>query len=450
MIFWSLIALVILSPIPFGSIYPWSYTLMGSAVGVLLLAWTITTAVSREGPAVSLRMVWPLVGMFALVAAWIALQTATWTPESWHHPLWRNTAEMLGMEIQGRISVAPFDTGTGLMRFLAYGGIFWLSLQYCRSSRNAYRVFLTLAMAGTAYAVYGLVIEFSGAEMILWYDKERYQESLTSTFRYKNAYATYAGLGALCAIGLLLNGAKDIADHCAGRRETLHQFVTALSKRGWILVVSAILIITALLLSDSRAGFLSAGVGFAVLFVAAHFTRGAKLPYAGVTIAVFIIAFSISALLSGATTLDRLAQTDTDKEMRSQIYDATNIAIADAPWLGSGSGTYYGVFQQYHPPSIGTRVGRAHSSYLENALELGIAASALLALVIAATGLICAIGVWRRRRDAIYPCIGLAATILIGLHAGIDFTMQVPAVAATYFLLVGAACGQSWSSLARA
>ncbi|MCZ6665368.1 MAG: hypothetical protein O7B81_08685, partial [Gammaproteobacteria bacterium] len=280
---------------------------MGSAVGVLLLAWTITTAVARVGPAVSLRMVWPLVGMFALVAAWIALQTATWTPESWYHPLWRTTAEILGVEIQGSISVAPFDTGTGLMRLLAYGGIFWLSLQYCRSSRNAYRVFLTLAMAGTAYAVYGLVIEFTGAEMILWYDKERYQESLTSIFRYKNAYATYAGLGALCAIGLLLNGAKDIADHCAGRRETLHQFVTALSKRGWILVVAAILIITALFLSDSRAGFLSAGVGFAVLFVAAHLTRGAKLPYAGATIAMFIIAFSISALFSGATTLDRLA-----------------------------------------------------------------------------------------------------------------------------------------------
>ena len=45
-----------------------------------------------------------------------------------------------------------------------------------------------------------------------------------------------------------------------------------------------------------------------------------------------------------------------------------------------------------------------------------------------------------------YPCVGLAATVLVGLHALADFTLQVPAVMASYMLIMGAACAQSWSS----
>ncbi len=45
-----------------------------------------------------------------------------------------------------------------------------------------------------------------------------------------------------------------------------------------------------------------------------------------------------------------------------------------------------------------------------------------------------------------YPCIGVAATALVGAHSFVDFSLQIPAVTATYCLLMGAACAQSWSS----
>ena len=52
----------------------------------------------------------------------------------------------------------------------------------------------------------------------------------------------------------------------------------------------------------------------------------------------------------------------------------------------------------------------------------------------------------RRRRDAVYPCIGFAATTLVAAHSLVDFSLQIPAVALTYSLLMGAACAQSWST----
>ena len=114
--------------------------------------------------------------------------------------------------------------------------------------------------------------------------------------------------------------------------------------------------------------------------------------------------------------------------------------------LGAGAGPFADVFSLSHPPAIYTRVLRAHDTYLENALELGIPGAVVLTLAVAAPVMICLVGIRRRRRNALYPCMGVAASVLVGLHATVDFTMQVPAVAATYALIMGAACSQSWST----
>ncbi len=58
----------------------------------------------------------------------------------------------------------------------------------------------------------------------------------------------------------------------------------------------------------------------------------------------------------------------------------------------------------------------------------------------------CLVGARVRRRNAVYPCIGVGATVLIATHATVDFSLQIPAVAATYALLMGAAVAQSWRS----
>ena len=56
--------------------------------------------------------------------------------------------------------------------------------------------------------------------------------------------------------------------------------------------------------------------------------------------------------------------------------------------------------------TISGTVERAHNTYLEVALELGIPAAAALFLAIGAACAYCAIGVRRRRRDAVYPAAG--------------------------------------------
>jgi O-antigen ligase len=441
-----LIAIVALAPLPLGATRPSASMLLGVLLGLLLFAWAIRTALDPAGPAVPISAVWPLLVLFGSVVVWEALQISTLTPATWHHPMWRSAASLLDRPIAGSISVTPFATGSALVRLLTYGGIFWIALQSCRAARDAHAVFLTLAIAGLLYAAYGLFVEFSGSQTILWFHKERYVGDVTGTFEYKNAYATYAGLGAICAVGLLLKGMEKFAGLDFGKRETRRLTVIWLAERGWPLAVTILLTVTGLLLSHSRAGFVCSGIALVVLLLSARLIRGPRIPLLRPATLMLGFAFAGFVAISGGTLLDRLSSTDVEADVRPLIYDATMTAVSDAPWLGTGAGSFAQVFSLYHPPAIYTRVLRAHDSYLENALELGIPAAVVLTLALAGPAVICLAGIRRRRRDALYPCIGVAASVLVGLHAAVDFTLQVPAVAATYALIMGAACSQSWST----
>ena len=52
-------------------------------------------------------------------------------------------------------------------------------------------------------------------------------------------------------------------------------------------------------------------------------------------------------------------------------------------------------------------------------MELGLPAALALVAAIGGAAWVCAEGL-RRRRDAMYPCLGLAATALVGSHAAVD------------------------------
>ena len=88
----------------------------------------------------------------------------------------------------------------------------------------------------------------------------------------------------------------------------------------------------------------------------------------------------------------------------------------------------------------------AHDTYLETSLELGLPATLLLALPIVAAIIELARGVRIRRRDLLGPCVGIGASALVWLHALVDFSIQIPAVAVGYAMLMGIGYAQSRSS----
>ena len=48
-----------------------------------------------KGHPVGLKEVWISAALFAAVVLWIVVQNATWTPASWHHPIWAMASDAL-------------------------------------------------------------------------------------------------------------------------------------------------------------------------------------------------------------------------------------------------------------------------------------------------------------------------------------------------------------------
>ena len=449
--FWVFLGILATCPLPLGGNRPLAWNFLAVLVGMTLIAWAVESFYDGRRPPVSLFRLWPMVALFLLAASWAAVQAMPFPVPGWIHPLRMAAAPVLSLPVKAAISLAPAETVSSLVRLLTYGGVFWLALQYTRSTGRAMTVFVVVIAAGMGFAAYGLFVQFTGVQKILWFDKWAYHTDLTSTFVNRNSYATYAGLGLICTLGLLIKTAY--ADVYTGpeRRRAFRLFLSNLAERAWPLILASVIIATALLGSHSRGGLFSAIAGILALLATAAWSRSIKPAHvlaSGIAVGVAGMAILV---VSGGDTNARMERLTLAAEDRDEVFALTVRAIGDAPWTGTGYGTFESVFRVYRDDTIrGTGVwDKAHNTYLESALELGIPGAACLTLAVAGLAVLCFVGARRRKRNAIFPVIGVAVTVQVAVNSLYDFSLQIPGVAMTYAAIMGVACAQSWSTARR-
>jgi hypothetical protein len=442
----AFVLLVVLAPLPLGSNRPIPWTLLALAVGVLLLAWSAVAVFRPTRAMVPPERLWPALGGLGLVVIVVGLQLLPFVPRGWQHPIWLEAAGALGAEAEGRISVTPHETGTALMRLLSYAGVFWLAVQLGSQTHGARPIVKGIALAGFAYAIYGLIVFLLDLDLVLWWRKWTSMTGVTSTFVNRNTYATYAGLGLICAVGLLITTVYRDFRSRRFRQLPWRVRLMRITWRGWWLLGAVVCLAFALILTRSRAGVASSAVAFAVLvasFGATRLMRQRDVLITGglaLVLAVTVLAFG------GDDLVDRFERQGIESEPRFTAYQRIIGAIGNAPWLGTGYGTFPEVFRTSQSGATHAFWNHAHNTYLENALELGLPAAAALVAAIGWLAYVCAHSLRRRRANALYPCLGVAATTLVGLHSLLDFSLEIPAVAVTYAALMGVAFSRARGS----
>lgn len=441
-----LLAIVALVPLPFGSIYQWSWAGLGVIVGVALFAWCIAVLRGRRPLGFGLGRVWLPLVLFAAAVAWALVQASGMTPPEWHHPFWATAAASLDAEITGAVSLAPYESGSAAVRMAAFATLFWLFAQYGRSGTLARRALIVLVVAGAAYAAYGIAAELSGSGTVLWFEKRAYRGSVTGTFVNRNIYAAYAGLGFLCVLALTLKLLFDqlaaSTDPRIALRELLAERAAALAG----LALAGIVLLSALLLTGSRGGVIATAFGTLVLLLLLARNREPRTRRLVAKIGFGFLA--VTALffgIAGAYLGGRVAESG-GLGGRIAFYGDLIAMIAEVPWTGYGAGAYLDAYYLHTDPTYPNIWNYAHNSYLQLALELGIPAAVAVVMAVGLLCLSCWRGLARRRRDHAYPALGLAATALVGVHGLFDDPLIVPAVAAVYSAILGIAFAQSWST----
>jgi O-antigen ligase len=447
-LFYGLTGLVVISPLPFGSNRPIWWSLMALAAGLLIIAFAYDAWRHQRRAAVPLSKVLGIAAPFLLAIVWALFQALPLTPISWHHPVWLETQSALDIAVSSAVSMNPYESLTGVMRLLTYGAIFWLALQMGRDSRLAKRGLEVIVISGMIYAAYGLIAHLSGWERVLWYPKWAHEGYLTSTFANRNSYATFAGLGLVCTLALLMQQLSGILKLQAGWRPKAQLLMEMLVGQAAYLVVGTILLSTALLLTGSRAGIVATFFGILILIIGFGLAKILRPKQAVYFVGGALIFGLIFVALSGASFIGRLDVVEADATLRGQVYQLVLRAIRSSMAFGTGLGTFPEVFQMFKDLSVEQRMPwhHAHNTYLENALELGIPGAMLLIVSIGSAGELCAYGLLRRRRSRLYAPVGLAIIGLAGAHALVDFSLEIPAVTATFVYLLGLTCAQSFNT----
>ena len=445
-------ALLAWLPLHAGGHADWAAALAATLTGVLLLAWLVVAWRRSLTLAVPFVLL-PAALLVAGVAGWSVLQvTPGVLPATWNHPIWTEVAAF-GLAVEGVVSLNRSGSFEALMRLLAACGMFLLAFALAQRETQARQLLTAILAITTGYALFGILQEFTGLRLS---GSTAYRGNVVSTFVNRNHFATYANLGLVIALGLMI---EPLLRGDTGKREPLGRRIaqaiaTVFEERRYPLM-AAVIIMLAVVGSASRGGMLSLiGAGLfllSIMFLVSRATRGTKVMVSAATLG----GAGILVWLTGDVLIARFQEifaADTLSEIDGRIaaWEMTLQAIAERPLLGYGHGAYQELFFLAHGPELGI-VGvfdHAHNDYLQLAAELGLpAAAAMLSALLLVWGL-CLTGAIARRRRRVFPLIASTAGVLVGLHAVTDFSLLMPAVAMTFAAILGIGCAQSRSSRA--
>jgi len=436
-------AVLVWAPVPLGSNRPWAWSVLALLLGGLLLLWAAGRLMGGVPLAVPGAVKLAGLGLLGVVF-WGVMQTLPAGDPAHLHPL-RAVAEERGFATAPRIALDAHAGRDALMRLLAYAAAFSLAFALAQRTAAAKALGITLLAAGGTLALYGLVSHFLPLDFVVpGQDKLQYRR-LHATFINPNNYATQANLGIVLGVGLLFEPFLRDLGHRGTKELAADLLKRLLGKRGLILL-ALLLLVTASLLTGSRGAFLSLGaalVAMLLLLFLATRPRGLRL---GLGLAAIAGAVWGLVSLSGDLVLERFEHIDSS---RGTMWSVTLAMVEDRPWLGHGYGSFQPAFETYRDERFPLFVDKAHNTYLEHAAELGLPATMALYLGPLLLVAFCLAGFFRRRRDRAYSLIAVSATILVGVHAVFDFSLQIPAVAVTFAALLGLGSAQAIPSARR-
>jgi len=456
----GLLGIVVLAPLPFGSVEPWAYSALElgvAAVALIFLYRLFLFPVTTQADFSSLLL--PAAAFLLLMGLQIAplpqgiLRLISPKTESLYQATFPGAAAQtvdvakadaaaLGESYKPAptwrsLSQNPFVTRTYLMKGIAFTLFLFLFLNAFRGIRQIRSVLYLFVTVGTFQAFYGVLEYLSGHQHIFAYQKRYYVDAATGTFINRNHYAAFLEMTLLVALGLLFSRLREPQSE-----ETWRERLLALTDRRASLNLTLLLCIgivgAGLVLSYSRAGIIL-GLASAMAFCLLQLRQSWSL-LKTLTVGLFAIAVLVPMYGVGYWTLTgRYALLSNEVTMpggRMAVWRKTAEVIKDYPVLGTGVGTFQFVFPRYREATTTAFYDYAHNDYLQVLSETGLVGGVLLVAGIFLVG-----RVWRRpqaaRSGAVLRAACGLALLAMALHEAVDFSLQIPANLLALTLLVG-------------
>jgi O-antigen ligase len=352
-------------------------------------------------------------------------------PSSWSHPFWA-----LVPEADATVSATPVSGSHGVLRLATYAMIFWIAVQASMNAKRAWNFLAGFALFSTALALFGLYAALSGTNPILL---DQASSNVSASFINRNSYALYAAMGLVTNLGLYLDLVRPDDVPSGSRQSALRTFLERFFSVAWIFLFGAVICLSALLLTASRAGVASGLVATVILFVMLRRdSNSSKIVWllAAVLLGAFLTVLSENVLTRA------LQQTS---DLRFVIYPIILEHMGDRLWLGHGFGAFQDTFRPHVPlEAAAAEWDYAHSSYLENVWEMGLPAALAFYAALVWVSLVIFRGAVARRRKRVFSVVALSCIVAGALHSLVDFSLQIPATTSLFAFILGVGWAHSF------
>lgn len=417
-----LLATAILAVMAFGTVESWSLVIFEINALVMAVMMGLLQLVDDDFQWRRLRFSLPL---WALLI-WGLIQLAPWAAGG---PVAAPPESLSLAQLRlPTISKDPQSTREVVARLLALAIYFSVALQVFR--RTAAR-----RLAVRVLAVFGLAISFLAiAQRLTWNGRLYWVRQVSAFVSPFGPYGNYNHFAGMVELLFPLPFAWLIFSRVRGGERILY-------------AIAVVIMVTAAVLSMSRAGMLSIGVQLAIFAGAAFLHRRRQEGGPRLTPLLIVVGAVLLSLWIGYQPL--LRRFDTIQQGASEHSVVTRLAYWRASWhmfldhplTGVGLGAFPTVYPSYGSSSSRyERVEQVHNDYLQLLTDGGLVAG-----LIGASALIWLLSTWVKglradlsRRADWLPILTGASIAVLGLliHSLLDFNLQIPANALLFLMIV--------------
>ncbi len=309
------------------------------------------------------------------------------------------------------------------IELLNYITLFYLIIHTIRTRSQLRQLVYVIIGVAVFLSAFGLFKRF-GVNPFPWWDYGELKYSpdwLSATYGNHNHMAGYLEMVIPLILGLLLTGLR------AGML--------------FLLVYLSFLMLTALVLTLSRGGWIGCLAGLSFMAVAFLISRRfeRKRLLGAIAGGGFVLVLLILASTPVVERVLTLAEKDQTASLGSRqvAWEGVLEMIPDQPFLGTGPGTFATIFTQYQPPGLGVYFNMAHNDYLQFVSELGLPLMAIIIWMIISLY----INGFKKLKNPSRLVRGMTLGAMAGLtailvHSISDFNLHIPANTILFVVLV--------------
>jgi len=395
-------AVLLLGPLAFGAVEPWSIFALEACAAVLLAVWALRQWIRSELNVSDHPLYRPMAAFFALMLAQWALGTTAYRLVTYSHLLLYAAYGMLVFVVTQTLRrSSQFELMAKL--FAGYGAIVasFAVLQGLTPNGKLYWTW-ALEQGGSIYGPYVNHNHYAGLmEMLLPFPLVLAATHFTSG----NRKIAAAGIAALMAGSIFLSGS-----------------------RGGMAAFVAQMVVLAVLMLRRREGSWKQPI-----------MLGAFLA----TVIVFLVWIGGNELTERLASIHSEAREEINGGVRLSIDRDCLRMFAKRPLLGWGLGTFPIVYPEFRSFYTTFFVNQAHNDYLQLLVETGLAGFSIAAwfLVLVFRRAAGKLKNWTETASGALTVAALLGCVGILVHSFLDFNLQIPANAALFYVLCAvAAC----------